>query len=76
MLDHIVPAVAHLRSKYPINFNVLFTEAFLATGPSSSSSLDCTDVHETDRFFDSFYFEYVIPWKCHPTADFSLPEHS
>lgn len=55
----IIPAVALLRAKYPISFDVLFTESFIAAGTPASSSLDCTDIAGSDYLFDSFYYEYV-----------------
>lgn len=63
--ETIIPAVAFLRTKYPIGWNVLFTESFMATaGCSSASPLNCTDIEGSDRLFDSFYYEYVNLSSC------------
>ena len=54
--DSIIPAVVHLRQLYPLKMDMIFPATFLNT-QSWITELDCTNLAQTDEFFDSFVYQ-------------------
>jgi hypothetical protein len=50
----LIPAIAHLRTIYPLRVSLFFPVAFLEIF-GVDPDLDCTNLMTTDAFFDSIY---------------------
>lgn len=50
----LIPAIAYLRTTYPLRVSLFFPAAFLEIF-CVNSELDCTNLMTTDVFFDSIY---------------------
>jgi hypothetical protein len=50
----LIPAIAYLRTTYPLSVKLFFPTTFLANF-SVNPDLDCTNLMATDLFFDSIY---------------------
>lgn len=50
--NYIIPAIAHLMREEPLTMSRLASEAFMVEG--GKIDVDCTDLRETDEFFQNF----------------------
>jgi hypothetical protein len=50
----LIPAIAYLRTTYPLHISLFFPGAFLGIF-GVDPDLDCTNLMTTDAFFDSIY---------------------
>lgn len=59
--SEIIPCIAFLQRKYPLQLRLVFSTSFLSQfcPPSQVQTLDCTDISYTDNLFDRFIYKWV-----------------
>lgn len=57
VIQDIIPAIAKLRREYPFSMRLVFAPEFLNDMLYFNPDLDCTDISESDIFFEKLPFK-------------------
>ena len=59
VIENVIPAISRLRQSLPLRFDTMFSPDVLQSLELKSDALNCTDLRQSDRVFDSLLLKYV-----------------